>query len=370
MSNKLGRNAPCWCGSGKKYKRCHLNREHEPRPTLEEGKNLYKKAFDKKYCLHPNANKGECEGGIVKAHTIQRNGGLTRIARDNHVYRIIPNIYKSKREVVFETDLIGIGKASTFTGFCKYHDATTFDDIENYPFTGKPNQIFLLAYRALIREVFMKHNQHNLTKLLKDFDRGLNPTVQREFQEFLTFYSYGTLLGARTLNRQKSIYDSALLNNDYLSLKYFVIFISNNPEFVCSGASILEQDFNGNNFNQLGRSDIDQDIITFSIIPIDVGGVIIFATLDSGKDISEFFSSLESLSYSAIPNAITRYAFEFYENVYISPIWWDSLSDEKKKGLVSRAASAVRPDEVRVTNRLTDDGIDYIKWNITKIITN
>ena len=20
----LGRNAPCWCGSGKKYKRCHL----------------------------------------------------------------------------------------------------------------------------------------------------------------------------------------------------------------------------------------------------------------------------------------------------------------------------------------------------------
>jgi uncharacterized protein YecA (UPF0149 family) len=24
---KLGRNAPCWCGSGKKYKKCHLNLE-------------------------------------------------------------------------------------------------------------------------------------------------------------------------------------------------------------------------------------------------------------------------------------------------------------------------------------------------------
>ncbi|MBI1919187.1 SEC-C domain-containing protein, partial [Candidatus Microgenomates bacterium] len=22
---KLGRNDPCWCGSGKKYKKCHLN---------------------------------------------------------------------------------------------------------------------------------------------------------------------------------------------------------------------------------------------------------------------------------------------------------------------------------------------------------
>ena len=24
---KLGRNEPCWCGSGKKYKRCHLEED-------------------------------------------------------------------------------------------------------------------------------------------------------------------------------------------------------------------------------------------------------------------------------------------------------------------------------------------------------
>jgi uncharacterized protein YecA (UPF0149 family) len=23
-AQKLGRNAPCWCGSGRKYKNCHL----------------------------------------------------------------------------------------------------------------------------------------------------------------------------------------------------------------------------------------------------------------------------------------------------------------------------------------------------------
>ncbi|MCL4354701.1 SEC-C metal-binding domain-containing protein, partial [Patescibacteria group bacterium] len=26
---KLGRNDPCWCGSGKKYKKCHLNRDSQ-----------------------------------------------------------------------------------------------------------------------------------------------------------------------------------------------------------------------------------------------------------------------------------------------------------------------------------------------------
>ncbi len=25
----LGRNEPCWCGSGKKYKRCHLDEDRQ-----------------------------------------------------------------------------------------------------------------------------------------------------------------------------------------------------------------------------------------------------------------------------------------------------------------------------------------------------
>jgi preprotein translocase subunit SecA len=40
MKKKLGRNDPCWCGSGKKYKKCHINRE--PQTAGErEAYNLY-----------------------------------------------------------------------------------------------------------------------------------------------------------------------------------------------------------------------------------------------------------------------------------------------------------------------------------------
>ena len=31
---KLGRNDPCWCGSGKKYKTCHM-RSDEESPSVE-----------------------------------------------------------------------------------------------------------------------------------------------------------------------------------------------------------------------------------------------------------------------------------------------------------------------------------------------
>src|SRR3989344_7786611 len=39
-AQKLGRNDPCWCGSGKKFKKCHINRE--PQTVAEkEAYSLY-----------------------------------------------------------------------------------------------------------------------------------------------------------------------------------------------------------------------------------------------------------------------------------------------------------------------------------------
>ena len=31
---KLGRNDPCWCGSGKKYKRCHMESDMKKRSRI------------------------------------------------------------------------------------------------------------------------------------------------------------------------------------------------------------------------------------------------------------------------------------------------------------------------------------------------
>ncbi len=33
MAARLGRNDPCWCGSGKKYKKCHLSEDETKRSS-------------------------------------------------------------------------------------------------------------------------------------------------------------------------------------------------------------------------------------------------------------------------------------------------------------------------------------------------
>jgi len=61
---KIGRNDPCWCGSGKKFKKCHYGRESmEAQNPFFSEKQLIKN-FSKKYCLHPNANENECKARL------------------------------------------------------------------------------------------------------------------------------------------------------------------------------------------------------------------------------------------------------------------------------------------------------------------
>ena len=89
LAQQVGRNDPCWCGSGLKYKKCHLRRAKETPINIQELLDAFNDAFfGSEYCLHPNASLQVCDGGIIKAHTIQRNGGLNRIAKDYHVYTV------------------------------------------------------------------------------------------------------------------------------------------------------------------------------------------------------------------------------------------------------------------------------------------
>ncbi len=93
---KIGANKPCWCRSGKKFKKCHRDRESQPSINPYD---LYKKVmlgFKEKYCSHPDASPKACSSAIIKAHTISRKVTLKTIAEDGHVYSILPKLANSK----------------------------------------------------------------------------------------------------------------------------------------------------------------------------------------------------------------------------------------------------------------------------------
>jgi hypothetical protein len=85
LTRQPGRNAPCWCGSGRKYKQCHLRLQRMPKVSMSEIARDHKALRSRKWCAHPAADRGECRGPIVASHTVPRHA-LLSIAERGHVY--------------------------------------------------------------------------------------------------------------------------------------------------------------------------------------------------------------------------------------------------------------------------------------------
>jgi hypothetical protein len=372
MSRKLGRNDPCWCGSGLKYKRCHLYRDRAEPLRPSEALAAIKKAFGKRYCLHPQASPQNCHGNIVRAHTIQRGGGLTRIAEEGHVYNCLVHRRRlSPASANLQPTLVGINKASTFTGFCALHDNEAFAPIEDQPFQSIPEHAFLLAYRAISSEVFLKKASLELASLRRSLDRGRSLREQVLIQQFAEYFDAGLTKGLEELEELKTLCDDILLRNEYSDVKYYIIRLRDPPEIMCNAVHQPEYDFQGNVLQQLDDLDESARYMHFSLIATDDGGAAVFSWTKE-RGCPEFIMSLHALSDDEMPHAVVRYVFEFFENTYFSPVWWDSLAASTQRKLIQRQLTELPPrfEYPRDRTCLQDDGIRAVNWEIVSRDTN
>lgn len=363
---QLGRNDLCWCGSGKKYKYCHLNRERQLPPTQQEIYEYEKRIFNKRYCLYPEASAMNCSGDIIKAHTIQRNGGLSRIARNGHVYCFKPERLRTLTDgELWSPDLIGLKAASTFTGFCGLHDNAVFEPIEKHPFQSNPQHAFLLGYRAISREYYLKRAQYQLMPVLLSLDKGKNETEQLELQEIGQLYGLGVEAGLRDLEYHKSEYDKVLINSDFSRVYYYVVRLNKTPEVMCSGSIAVEFDFEGHLLQDLADTTTTMDQITFSLIATDEGGAAVFSWVGTSHICHQFIRSLNSLLNYQLPHLLVQYAFESFENVFFSPSWWDGLDDDSKRIIQRKAISFDKSP-----HSLRDNGLRAVSWSVVARETN
>jgi len=364
VPKKLGRNEPCWCGSGKKYKHCHENRHREKPYESHEIESTQKKFSHAKYCLHPKAQFKECSGGISNAHTIQRNGGLNLIARNGHVYGILPGYLRFIKYSRIVPDLIGVRKASSFTGFCNFHDTKTFEPIERNPFQSNEHHAFLLAYRAMCKELYNIKCLKEILPFYSTLDRGYDLKLQMLIQREHSSLANGVELKLKSLEKNKFDYDQALCNDNFSQVKFYVLRLASPPDLMCSDVITPDFDFNGNKLrNVLSPESIDY--LTLSIIATDQGGAIIFSWLNEKSDsCTRLINSLASLSDNDLPHAVVRFVYSYVANVYSSPDWWENLSVEDKDNLEDRMLSGLGISKIHRKDCLLDDLRRLVSWKI------
>ena len=366
-----GRNDPCWCGSGKKYKKCHLTRQQQTPTAVWEASKEHIRAFSVPTCLAPVPWQKSCSKKISRAHTVPKSGSLSRIARNGHVYGIIPTI-----EHLFTNDgrilpkLIGINRASSFTGFCSRHDDLIFSPIEKREFSGSPEQCFLLGYRALCREIFTKQAALSLSEMRSHADAGKPFERQVQIQAFNKRYEMGLYAGARDGERFKKTYDEALKNRKFTDVRGYVIELADIPPVMCSGAYFPEEDFDGRLLQDIGDLDITPHLLTVTSFYGGKHGTIALSWLqDSSETCDKFIHSLDRISDNDIANALLALFFEHIENIYISPEWWDNLHREQRTQLLLRLNTSFNPLIARQQNYLKSDHYRFLPWSIHRRYT-
>lgn len=150
-------NDQCWCLSGKKWKRCHRNRDKQSPVPIGELFARQRAENDKGFCVHPEASDSACSQNVIRAHTVQRRGGLAAIAERGHVVSAkkgFEDMARNEGEIIPRK--LGVKAASTFMGFCSYHDNQMFEPIENNPISLSIESAFLLSFRAISYEFIAK----------------------------------------------------------------------------------------------------------------------------------------------------------------------------------------------------------------------
>ncbi len=402
MSKTIGRNDLCWCGSGKKYKKCHINREVKS----YEVHNNFKNSLKYKTCKVPTALQHECTDTIIKAHTISKSANLKHIARDGKVYGMSIDMLTIKEKFKpIELKLIHINQASVFYIFCSKHDKEIFAPLEDKKFIFLDEQIFLLAYRIVSKAIYLKEQQIQLyDEKVRYYDDGETNLFQFQANNFSDKDSQ-----LRDIKNIKEIFDNDLLANDYNSIKHYSIIFDKVPEIMVSGAFIPDVDFQGNILiDYINNYDKEYNAIFTSTIKLDENkGAIIFSWNDNVKsdECEEFIGSLDSLCNEDKVKAITCFLFKRNnENLYLSPEWYDSLTLENKEFILSCYAldkevpfsqelveeliglnilqdsfknlDVILQKQVLNTLPFSDDDIskfeeyDFFDWNIIEVKTN
>lgn len=326
------RNRFCWCGSWKKLKKCHLSIKQEKKYEKWQLDEMMRDSYSVKKCLAPQEMQSECSWIIIKAHTISKINNLKLIARDGHVYShklSMKELDRTWGKINFK--LVGINNASTFPWFCSYHDKIIFSPLEDQEFTWSIEQLLLLAYRWLVKEIYNK--QANLLFLNNKLDVWLDIKTKKWFQEFKELRMTWTKLAISDLQRILRFYSTSLVNVSYSENEYIycIMYIDTCPPVMVSSWFCPCYDFKGNKLQDLADTSAECDEVALNAISIGENKWAFIFFARNTETARSFLRSFLEIPDVYKVTTFLRFIFLNSENIYISPDRWDWLPSKVRE---------------------------------------
>ncbi|MEH6493047.1 hypothetical protein [Halopseudomonas sp.] len=333
---------------------------------MEEFINEMKRNDSRGRCLH--FESGERCNEIISAHSIQKSNQLGAIVEFGHVYRMVADVSSfgsgDWRPVPKK---IGWKKASTFSGFCKYHDNGLFAPIDNFPLEPTSEQVALYAYRCVCREYFVKENA---VDTLKKFIS--NPALHSGQRRMIENSFAGHLLGFQRLQYHKKYFDAALFSKEYDEFEFLTLTSSSPWHLQLSGVLYPDYDFLGENLQDLSDFKFPLNLITFFTAPLAKGWsfTLCWHASSNNSCVALARSLARVISRGTRPqDVLLRFSFSCCENHAFRITWWDALPALAKEAILNRVALMADP-ETPVPSDYLAKGLEGIAdWEMENVFT-
>lgn len=284
-----------------------------------------------KECFHHK--KDECIGKIKQAHSIQKNGKLSilesEVNKNNCLYTFT-HFKSSEKHLIDELVPIGKGEASTFFGFCDYHDTVLFSDIENFKFQkDNSHHLFLHSYRSFGHSYHKKREEY---KLYDNIDKTkLKNSVSNFTKQIMQF---GNNIAMNELNKSKLVLDNAIENSKWDCLEYLVYEKEGLFPIAVSSQLCPLVSYRNLPINNHLEFHIPFENLMFTFLPDIDSTVVIIAAFPHQKKAVKLIKELDSLNDLNLEYAISSLIISNCENTFFSPLFWNSLTKKEKRKLL------------------------------------
>lgn len=292
----------------------------------------FRKRFSSKVCMAPHTDH---DGPVISAHTLSVEAMLRKVAEDSHVYVAAQAKRIAHDTFPIEVQRKGLRDVTVFNGFCQKHDRDLFACLELEPFRFLRQQSFMLAYRAIARECYLKRKQYESLPSPDAYAAIHGIEEQLQFSEATLLFQAACLSGAEDVEKLKASFDRHLLSQAWDRVVTRAILFDSTPTVLAAAAFQPFIDMDGNQLQNFEDLEAEMSQICMSVVPTETGGAAIFSWLDSSNAAPQrFFESVANAPdrTSSVLHAI----FDNTDNFAMKPTWYEGLTAADKAYVFSR----------------------------------
>jgi hypothetical protein len=282
---------------------------------------IKKQAYVKE-CFHKDSN---CSSKIIFAHSIQNNRILKKISHNGEVLCFSVTEDNDNNDIKLLLSRTGRKKATTFTGFCNFHDTKLFTPIElNNYHDGNEQQQFLFAYRALAKEY---HAKKMAVKLV---DSAISQLPQ-DRKALLGNFQRNQKVTLYQLEQDKQLFNSALEEDNFDIIYTRIMKFHHEYHIAVSSAFTVEKDLNGKNINNFSDLETDMKYLYLTIFPQNGKTYVLLSCLRKYKKyLSPLMNQIQDKSINERKRILSNILAIHVENLAISPSKWEQISEDKR----------------------------------------